>query len=183
MGRKVLIASLLLFHLTQIVYGQNGKVDSLKLLLHDAPGDTNRVKVLLSIVQEYYFSIPDSSIVFAEKALNLASDLDYYPGEREALNNAGEALRFLGDFPRSLKMQFNALQLNRKKQDSAGEATSLGFIGYTYLQFGEYRQALQYLMLSHKINQRLSRQMLDAHVLSNVADVYYLLNKPDTALF
>jgi tetratricopeptide (TPR) repeat protein len=38
-------------------------------------------------------------------------------------------------------------------------------------------------MLSHKINQRLSSQMFDAFVLSNVADVYYLLNKPDTALF
>ncbi len=162
---------------------QNRRADSLKQLLEKAPRDTNRLELLVKIADIYYFSKPDTSLLFSIKALDLARELHHTVGKIIALNRAGESLRFLGDYPASLKMQFEALQLNRELKDLAGEATSLGYIGFTYIEFKEYRQALQYLLQANKINQQVSRKMPSILVLSNIGNAYYLLKMHDSAMY
>ncbi len=71
----------------------------MKHLLENAPADTNRVELLLNTAEIYFFSKPDSCLFFSEKALELARKLHFTAGEVYALNEAGEALRFLGDYP------------------------------------------------------------------------------------
>jgi signal transduction histidine kinase len=162
---------------------QYQRADSLRQLLEKAPRDTNRVEMLLEIADIYYFSKPDTSLLFSIKALDLSREIHSTVGIVLALNRAGESLRFLGDYPASLKMQFEALQLNRQSKDLAGEATSLGYIGFTYIEFKEYRQALQYLLQANKINQQISRKMPSVLVISNIGNAYYLLKKPDSAMY
>ncbi|MEJ7821303.1 MAG: ATP-binding protein [Chitinophagaceae bacterium] len=162
---------------------QNQRADSLKQLLEKAPRDTNRLELLLNIADIYYFSKPDTSLLFSIKALDLARELHHTVGIVIALNRAGESLRFLGDYPASLKMQFEALQLNRQLKDLALEATSLGYIGFTYIEFKEYRQALQYLLQANKINQQLSRKLPSILTVSNIGNAYYLLKMPDSAMY
>ncbi len=178
------VFSLILFTgLVFISNAQNQRADSLKQLLGKTPRDTNNVKLLMEVAGTYYFSNPDSSLAYSKKALAMARDLHFTRVVRQTLNNAGESLRLLGDYPASLKMQFEALEINRHIKDIAGEATSLGFIGFTYVEFGEYRQSLQYLMQANNINEQLSRKLLGALSLSNTGDAYYLLNKQDSALY
>ena len=172
---------------------QNQEADSLKQLLEKAPRDTNRVELLLNIAKIYYFSKPDTSLLFSIKALALSREIHSTVGKVIALNMAGESLRFLGDYPASLKMQFEALQLNRQSKHLVGEATSLGYIGFTYIEFKEYRQALQYLLQANKIIQQLSRKMqadkIDQRnmpsilILSNIGNAYYLLKMADSAMY
>jgi signal transduction histidine kinase len=152
-------------------------------LLEKAPRDTNRLELLLHIADGYYFSKPDTSLLFSMKALDLARELRHTLGIALALNKAGESLRFLGDYPASLKMQFEALQLNRQLKDLPLEANSLGYIGFTYIEFKEYRQALQYLLPANDINQQVSRGTSSVLVLSNIGNAYYLLKMPDSALY
>src|SRR5215203_3247311 len=86
--------------------GQDASTDSLKTLLEKAPPDSNRVKLLFKIAETYYFSLPDSCLVYSLPALNLAKELQMDVAEITALNYCGEAYRFLGDFPGALNMQF-----------------------------------------------------------------------------
>ena len=162
---------------------QNDRTDSLKQLLGKTPRDTNHVKLLTKVAGTYYFSNPDSSLAYSKKALAMARDLHFTRIIPQTLNNAGESLQLLGDYPASLKMQFEALEINRHIKDLAGEATSLGFIGFTFVEFGEYRQSLQYLMQANNINEQLSRKLLGALSLSITGNAYYLLNKQDSALY
>ena len=78
-----------------------------------------------------------------------------------ALNSAGESLRFLGDYPRALRMQMKALELTRKTNDADGEAGTLGFIGFIYLEFKEYRLGLSYLFPALTLSRRVKNQMLE----------------------
>ncbi|MEO5983998.1 MAG: ATP-binding protein [Ferruginibacter sp.] len=162
---------------------QDRRADSLKQMLKKAPRDTNRIELLLNIANIYYFSKPDTSLLFSKQALDLARDLNHIFGIVIALNSAGESLRFLGDYPASLKMQFEALQLTHQLKDLALEATTLGYIGYTYIEFKEYRQALKYLLQANEINQQLSRKMPSILVISNIGNAYYLLKMPDSAMY
>ena len=113
------------------VNGQSRFTDSLHLLLQRSSADTNRIKLLLELAETYYFTKPDSSFIYSDSAVKLSRQLHSLRGEVAALNSAGESLRFRGDYSRALRMQMQALELNRKTKDISGEAMTLGFMGFT----------------------------------------------------
>jgi two-component system NtrC family sensor kinase len=163
--------------------GQNRQADSLKQVLEKTPQDTNRVNLLNAVASAYFFSKPDTSLVFAEEAIKLAKTLHYKKGEAIAMNNAGESLRFLGDYPRALKMQFDALEIHREMKNQSGETSSLGYIGFTYIEFREYRQGLKYLQLADSLHRYHNYAVpFSSFILSNIGNAYDLLGRPDSAL-
>ena len=145
--------------------------------------DTNRVNELIQKSYIYFFSTPDSCLIYAQEALELARKLRYTKQEIEALQIQGEAQRFLGDFPNSLISQFQALELAQRTKRKLEEAFSLGFIGFTYSNLGEYRQALQYLFRAESIYEHYSKHERHALNLSNIGDAYDGLGFYDSALF
>ena len=165
------------------VNGQRINTDSLRQRLQQSQQDTNRVKLLLVLSLDYYFSKPDSSFIYSDSAIKLSKELNYISGEIKALNNAGESLRFLGDYPRSLRMQFRALDLARKIRNVEAEATSMGFIGFTYIDFKEYRLALDYMIASSLLNRQNKNQLKETFDLTNAGEAYVLLGMPDSGLY
>jgi signal transduction histidine kinase len=163
--------------------GQGSNTDSLLHLLETAPRDTNRVWLYLNAAQAFYFSKPDSCLYLSLEALELAKQLAFENGELDALNKAGEAYRFLGDYPRSLEMQFRALKLNQERNNIEGVALDMGYIGFTYLEIGEYRQALHYLLPAKPMLTQPKNSVLESFVSSHIAQCYNLLNMPDSALW
>src|SRR6187200_1526000 len=108
--------------------GQNPRVvDSLNQLLTKTGQDTNRVKLLMQIGSEYFFTRPDTARAIAEKALALSRELHYVRGVVANLNELAEAIRFLGNYPLALKLNFEALQINQEMKDINGEARTMAF--------------------------------------------------------
>ena len=165
------------------VNSQVQNIDSLKRLLEKSQPDTNRVNILMLLCYAYYFTNPETSLTYSERAGALAKELNYVKGEIVALNHAGESLRFLGDYPRSLRLQLRALELNRRIKNAEGEAVSMGFIGFTYIEFREYRQALDYLFSSRDLNKNVKSQTKETFDLSNIGYAYNLLGMTDSALY
>ena len=162
-------------------YGQGR--DSFINLLQKAQPDTNKVKLLLDFGEMYYFTNPDSCLILSDQALELARELNFESGKVAALNKAGESLRFLGEYPRALEMQYNALEMNKAEHDIEGEAHSSSFIGFTYVEFGEYAQGLKFLFSALEMHQRFSDKTRICFDLSNIGNAYELINKLDSALF
>ncbi|MEO6732336.1 MAG: ATP-binding protein [Ferruginibacter sp.] len=163
--------------------GQDANTDSLKKALYKAAPDSNKVELLFEIADAYYFSRPDSCLAYSLQARNVAKNLQMNVAEIRALNYSGEALRFLGDYPGALNMQFEALRLSRKIKNRLSEASSLGFIGLTYTEFGEYKLGLQFLLLSGAINKDLPSKTKYTFDLTNIGNAYDLLGRPDSALY
>jgi len=166
-----------------VSYGQDLNPDSLKSLLNKNNKDTNQVKVLSDIAYFYYFNKPDSCLLYAERALSLAKNLNFTDGEVFALNTAGEALRFLGDYPQALKMQFEALRIYRQNKNKWGELRTLSFIGFTYVEFEQYSSALSYLFDSYKMSELMANKTMSTFNLTNIGYAYDMLNKTDSALY
>jgi two-component system, NtrC family, sensor kinase len=155
----------------------------LKDLLKSVQPDTIRVKLLIQLAGNYYFVKPDSCLVLAKEAIGLSQKSGFYNGELEALNMAGESLRFLGEFPQALEMQFKALQINQSNHDKNGEAVTLGFIGFTYVELNEFRQGLNYLNEANAIYSTLSDPIRSTFNISNIGNAYERMNILDSALF
>jgi two-component system, NtrC family, sensor kinase len=145
--------------------------------------DSNQVMRLIKIAGNYFFLRPDSSIIFAKKALSLARQLNFVRGEGVALNSLGEASRIVGDFPQALEALFNALRISRDIKNQELEANSLTFIGIAYTQLGEYRQGLNYFFLAKKINETLSLRPMSIYGLANIGRAYERMHILDSALF
>ena len=180
---KPLFLFLLLIASISKVQGQSRSLDSLKYIAENAQQDTNKVMMLLSVSNIYSFFNPDIGLLLAQKALDLARKLHFKKGEVQALNSAGQTLDFMGDYPKDLKLQFDALQINREMKDPAGEAASLGNIGQVYNELGEYRQALQYLVPANKIYQQLQGSFQGSFELCNTGEAYDFLHMRDSALY
>ncbi|HET6722312.1 MAG TPA: ATP-binding protein [Chitinophagaceae bacterium] len=162
--------------------GQSTEADSLIKLLEKAPGDTNRVKLILNLANKLYFYKPDLSLEYSENALKLARDLKYNNGIVNSLNLAGEARRLTGDYPKALQYQLEALEISRELKNEFIESNSLGFIGVIYMELNEYRQALQYFLPAFDIKNHLPASPPGVFILANTGISYDFLNMPDSAL-
>jgi len=173
--------------LTGLFFYSNGQdprvLDSLKQLLAKTGQDTNRVKLLMQIGNEYFFTRPDTSRLISEKVLALSRELHYVRGVVDNLNELAEAVRFLGNYPLALKLNFEALQMNREMKDINGEARTMSFIGITYLEFREYRLGLEYLLSANKLDKETHNQLMETFNLTTIANAYDLLKIPDSALY
>ena len=162
---------------------------STRELIERSKPDTSRVNLLLRLASKYYFTKPDSCYLLTKQALELSEKLDYTLGKVRALNNAGEALRFMGEFPLALDMQFQALEIHRKMRDIKMEAATLGFIGFIYMELNEFRKALEYLSQGWHIFDKNSIDETKVRgpgyaslMLSNIGNSYEKLDILDSAL-
>ncbi|MEJ7821302.1 MAG: ATP-binding protein [Chitinophagaceae bacterium] len=180
---KYFFILLLVIPFTSPVCGQVHEADSLIKLLQKIPEDTNRVNLLLKIASKLFFYKPDISFEYSTKAAALSDRLGYTKGNLTALTLGGESLRLTGDYPGSLKLQFEALEINRKLKDADGEASNLGNIGAIYLDLREYREAVHYLLQSNAIRQNLPNSPDGIFILTTTGIVYDFLKMPDSAFY
>ena len=156
--------------------------DSLKRLIGQSRQDTSMVLLLVQLASDYRFNKTDSSLIIAQKAIQLSRRLNFIKGEMRALNIAGEAHRFQGELPQALECQFNALKISRNINDQEGEAQSLNCIGFVYVEMSEYREGLNYLYNAKKINERLSFKLIGSLGLTYIGYAYEKMNILDSAL-
>ncbi len=157
--------------------------DSLKGLIRQTSQDTGRVLLLVQLASDYRFYKTDSAIIIAQEARQLSRRLNFIKGEVQALNTAGEAYRFQGEFPQALEYQFNALKISKNSNDKEGEASSLNLIGFIYVEMSEYREGLNYLYQAKKLNEHFSFQLIRCLGLSYIGFAYEKMNFLDSALF
>jgi signal transduction histidine kinase len=150
-----------------------------KNISHDTSGVNDLIRRTVAIT----FFNPDSGIILAKAAHDIAKKINYKKGENDALSWYGQAYYFLGDYPKALKIQFEALEFSREIKDSDGELNSLSFIGLAYKDLGQYRQALEYLKSSLQVVERMNNKYGGSFELAIIGQVYQGLNMPDSAIY
>ncbi len=184
MKNKILMIFFLLT--VQFVDAQQNEIDSFRNIISKQRKDTTEVNAIITIAWFYLFMNPDSAIIMAKEAVDLARRLNYSVGEGVALNALGEASHTTGDFPQALEALFHALRIAREIKDREIESSSLDFIGIAYVDLGEYRQGLNYLYQAKEINDKFSlrgEKLMKGFRLSNIGHAYEKLGKRDSALF
>ena len=145
--------------------------------------DSNGVIRLVRAATLASFTNPEEGRLIAKKAVGLANEIGYKKGEAKALTAYGETFNFSGDFPTALKIQFEALQINKELKDSFGIAEVMGSIGFYYDQLQQYRQALAYLQPASDFFQRLKGPYRGSFELATMAQVYLALKMNDSARY
>ncbi len=119
-------------------------IDSLKHQLAISKPDTNQVNILNGLGLWYRSIKPDSSLIFAEKALDLARKLNFISGEVNVLINLSGLFRIKGDIPKSLEFRLKALKIIEEKLPQMDKHNIWNGIGLIYLDINDYPKALAY---------------------------------------
>lgn len=175
--KKLIFTFLLLLGLHP-TFAQKSEIDSLKYQLNIAKHDTSRALILAQISYDIRNSNIDTSLLYAQKALNLAQKIKFSKAEIRALNNLGFYYRVTGDLPKALNYQITALEIAEKSGYLYDIAVTSYLIGNIYLDLKDYDKAINnYQNRALKIFERLGNKERQRAVWLNIAVGYRLNNQ------
>lgn len=146
--------------------------------------DTAKVNKLLKESKSNFSEAPDSAIVYAQKAKELAQSVNYFEGVAYALKNIGIAYYNQAKDVEALDYWKQSLTIFQKIKDEVGEASILNNIGAIYFYKKDLTNALDYYLQSLKLAEKTKDKLRILTVLNNIGGVYF--EKPathDKALF
>jgi signal transduction histidine kinase len=186
---RKLFFSLALVALLINANAQHKRSDTLLMALKNAKTDTARLLAELNLGRHYYITYPDSGIVYAQRAYEIAQKNNWADAQALALKRMADSYGNIGDYVKSMQYYFKALRAYENANDLFGEESVYNNIGSTYLQKQDYKNALVNLYkakklanayaLSHKPDDNTRR--FNTIVFLNLGEIYLGLKKVDSA--
>lgn len=147
------------------------------------PGDTTQEMPPGNLVGEELFSYlnrmalenrkvaPASSLIYATRALEVATELNNMRFQTEAHNSLGAAHSYMNSFGDALSHFFKALDLLEQVSDSSLMANTLNNIGNVYFLSGSKELAIQYYTRSLLIKETVGNDKTLSSTLINLASL------------
>jgi signal transduction histidine kinase/AraC-like DNA-binding protein len=160
---------------------QQTKLDSLLQQLPQVT-DTAKVTILNQISNQYGFTDPAKAIEYAQKAADLAQQLNFNKGKAEAYLFLGSGNYYQNNYTQAIGWHEKALQLHKQLGNLKGERLALINIGLIYHKQNNYPKTLEYYLKSLKISEQTGDETLIASALNNIANIYVEQEEYEKAL-
>lgn len=163
------------------VQAQTRLTDHLKQQLSAASQDTSRVLLLSELCLQYRLSRPDSAMLYGQKALALAREINFSKGEVNTLGSIGFVMREVGNLPNALTIELKAYQMAESNGFISEMARCMNIIGNIYFDLKDYPKALTYYQQARQ-KHILSRNEIGLSIAqSNIGSTYEQMNRLDSA--
>ena len=185
MKKYTVIFTFLLFYFSAItVYAQSGdfEIDSLIAELPSQKEDSSKTILLNKIAFRYYKYSPDTTILYADSALQLSKLIKYKKGEAHSLKVIGIACYVKSDFQKALEYYISALEISEKIRDKKNMLSLYNNIGLIYLKMQDFTEALSYMEKASKMLGNSNKTLKKASILLNIGTVYDQIDSTDQAL-
>ncbi len=159
----------------------NTIIDSLKQNMAKTQG-AELVSTMNELCWVYRFVNSDSSLVYGNKALVLAKQLDDRKGVAQSLNDLGIIFIDQGNYEYALQNFSEALRIRKYLNDSAGIASLYNKMGIVYQKQGDLKLALENQMDALEIYEKMGHQRWVSYSLNNIAIINFNLGNLDTSL-
>ncbi len=188
MDRVLLMIKFILFFcftlLATDILGQQGTIDSLRGVLQSYPqNNPTKVDLMLDLAYAYRYTKPDSNIVIANQAHELATQIGYGRGRAWALHRIANAYWLKGNFPMSMEHAFKALSLADSLKDPVLIANCYNLIANNHNMEGELAIAITYYQKSAAMFIAAKDSFAIVRAYSNIGRTYYMEGKYDSALY
>ncbi len=166
------LLSFLLFAFFSVSSIQIKAQDSLVNLLLTDLQDTSRIDVLLGLSESLLSSQIDSSIVYAQQALDLAESINDVERKAFILKQLGIAYFYKGKFVDVLDYWKASLAAFESIDHPKGVSNLLSNIGAVYNSTGDYPKALTYFLNALRMAEKQDDGLRKATVLQNLGALY-----------
>jgi len=148
------------------------KVDSLNAELNKID-EAKKAEIYNQLAEIHWYTAPDKAIEYAEAALELARKYKDKEQEANALINIGNGFLFSGNFREALDKYFvPGLKLAEEIGYDKGIAGGLNSIAASYMNLGDYEEALSTFLRSLEILEANKDHNKAARIKINIASLY-----------
>ncbi|MBL7941567.1 MAG: tetratricopeptide repeat protein, partial [Flavobacteriales bacterium] len=165
---------------TLSAFGQ--ETDSLRTLLTKAPPDTARVSLLAETSIAYQAVNGDSSLIFAEEGIALATKLKFAYGHARCLFCKGVAYDIKGETEKAIAIITAAREEFRQIGDSTGVAATTQSMGVAWFYGGDQNKSLAAYTEALSMFERLGQDKNVSRTLNNIAIIYRNQQKYEQAI-
>ena len=144
-----------------------------QMQLSDPDADTATVNQLLQLSKEKLSTSPDSTVIIASNALEIAEKIEYEKGEALALKNIGNGYYFQGKNAEALDYWNKSLEIYERLQDQIGISNLLNNIASVYNDQGDDVKALKFGLRALTIAEKIGDNQRILSALNTVANIYY----------
>jgi tetratricopeptide (TPR) repeat protein len=134
--------------------------------------DTFKVAVLGDIAILHYQKFPDSTLIYAEKSLQLSQKLNYPRGVANAYFLKGVAYQMKEQISQAIVQYEEAAKYFSTYQDPRFQARTLNNLAILYQDQGNLSKALQIHQENLKIKEKLNDQLGIANTYSNMGNLF-----------
>lgn len=175
--------SLLFIFFYYISFSQN-KNEILDKIKNHANQDTVRVELLVDACVSGTFDSDKEILKYATEALKISNKINYQLGKVRATNCVGNYYFQRGDFKKSIRLYFDALNLSEKRKDTNNIIISKSNIANVYTRTRDHQKAIQLLKECDQMYLNSNGQTTKnrAALLTNLATVYSNIDKHDLAI-
>jgi len=170
-----------------ISYAQYPQIDSLGYILKTAISDKEKRQVLVLLSIEYENHKPDSAIICLQEYLKLSKKIEdktkAYKAKYYALSRMAYLFGAISHYPKALEYYIESLKLAEEMQSAEDIATANSNIAYIMVRDVNYPKALFYLHISDSIIDKNQLAHLKNASFGNLGNVYYKIDKLDSALY
>ncbi len=148
-------------------------VDSLKNQLTMVDSDKEKVDLLVVISMRYRFIDPDSGLVYAQQAMDLATTAKWPRGIALANSAFATSYQYKSDYVKAFEYDTKALRQFEELGDNTEMANTLRSIASTYQYEKNSAKVLEYTNRALKIFQQIGNKSGVASCLSNLGIYYF----------
>jgi signal transduction histidine kinase/tetratricopeptide (TPR) repeat protein len=180
-------AQLLLFlsfcFLSTILYSQNerNEIDSLLNVLENTE-EKEKIDILNELSIKYWNYSLDSSLYFANEALNIAHIFQDRKGISDAYNRIGNVYSYQNENELALEFYQKCLDIRLELEDSKGISNIYNNIAITYNSGNQHGIAIEYFFKALKESQKRNDQRDIASYYSSIASIYVQLSDYKNAI-
>jgi len=177
--KKYILILIFLYSFIQIV-AQNHKIDSLKNLLNSSQIDTNRVKALVGLVEEYQTVDLHTALNYGKKAIEVCTVINDARSYSLTYTEIGYAYYFNDDFESALEYFMKAVRYYEKndnillvaKTDKRIYSELNNSIGTAFFYMANYEKALEYFLKTLDIRESIEDKNGVADCYNNIGVIY-----------
>ncbi|MDY6801635.1 MAG: tetratricopeptide repeat-containing sensor histidine kinase [Bacteroidota bacterium] len=175
--QRITLHLFLLFFLSLPTFSQNTRqvIDSLLNTL-ETTEEKNKIELLNNISRNYWEISLDSSLYFANEALNLAHILKDKKGLSDVYNRIGNVYYFQGDYDVAEEFYQKSVIVKKEINDLKGLLGIYNNIAILYNAKNEPEQGLQYFSKALEISKQIDSKDDIALFLSAMGNTYSRLN-------
>jgi two-component system sensor histidine kinase UhpB len=156
-------------------------VNASKKALQTQKEDTNKVNLLTRVSDAYSFNYPDTALVYAQQAIDLAEKINFERGILNANRSLIRSLTTLGNFPLALDFGFKAHTLAKKIGSPRDLIFATGNLAQCYFYLGDYNTSLKYFRDIVKIVKESYPDSL-GFIWGDISKTFEAMNQSDSAL-
>lgn len=175
MNRFYLVVLLLAFissGLENVIFGQ-GNIGSLKKLIQETENDSIKALSYNQITWSYFNVNVDSSLYFAEKALELSTEINNQVFIASALKALGRCYVMKNQYSTGIHYFNLALEIDEKRGDNVAKSATLMSMGNVYRRMNKHEVALDLDTISLRITKIYAENWLKQ---SGKEDQYAVFN-------